>query len=68
METFKIKGEFIQLNQLIKAMGWVDNGAAANELIDKGQIKVNGAIEHRKRNKLLVGDKINFGKQEVTIA
>lgn len=67
METFKIKGEFIQLNQLIKAMGWVDNGAAANELIDKGQVKVNGSVEHRKRNKLVPGDTINFKSKEVTI-
>ena len=28
METFKIKDEYIQLNQLIKAMGWVENGFA----------------------------------------
>ena len=67
METFKIKGEYIQLNQLIKAMGWVDNGAAANELIDKGQVKVNGAVEHRKRNKLVPGDKINYKGKEVII-
>jgi len=67
METFKIKGEFIQLNQLIKAMGWVDNGAAANEQIDKGLVKVNGNVEHRKRNKLLPGDRIYFKGKEVVI-
>jgi len=39
MKTFKIKGEFIQLNQLIKAIGWTNNGAAANDLIDSGQVK-----------------------------
>lgn len=67
METFKIKGEFIQLNQLIKAMGWVDNGAAANDLIDKGQVKVNGNTEYRKRNKLVPGDKVNFKSKEVVV-
>jgi ribosome-associated protein len=67
MKTFKIKGEFIQLNQLIKAIGWTNNGAAANDLIDSGQVKVNGNVEHRKRNKLVIGDKINFKSEQVTI-
>ena len=40
METFKIKGEHIQLNQLIKAMGWVANGAEANSVIEKINLPV----------------------------
>lgn len=67
METFKIKGEYIQLNQLIKAMGWCENGAQANILIDEGLVKVNGVVEHRKRNKLIIGSHIEFNKQQVTI-
>ena len=67
MELFKIKGEYIQLNQLIKAMGWCENGAQANSLIDAGLVKVNGVVEHRKRNKLVIGNKIEFNKQSVTI-
>ncbi len=67
METFKIKGEFIQLNQLIKAMGWCENGAEANSLIDEGMVKVNGVTEHRKRNKLIPGSKVEFNGQSVTI-
>ena len=67
METFKIKGEYIQLNQLIKAMAWCANGAEANNLIDQGLVKVNGVVEHRKRNKLVVGNKVEFNKQVVVI-
>ena len=67
MQTFKVKGEFIQLNQLIKAMAWTENGAAANSLIDQGQIRVNGAVEYRKRNKLVAGDKVSFRGQEVEL-
>lgn len=67
METFKIKGEYIQLNQLIKAMGWCENGAQANTLIDEGLVKVNGVVEHRKRNKLVPGSKIEFEGQQVII-
>ena len=67
METFKIKGEYIQLNQLIKAMGWCENGAQANTCIDGGLVKVNGEIEHRKRNKLIIGSQIEFNGQAVII-
>ncbi len=67
MESFKIKGEFIQLNQLIKAMGWCENGAQANNFIDEGLVKVNGEVEHRKRNKLIVGSQIEFNGQQVVI-
>ncbi len=67
METFKIKGEYIQLNQLIKAMGWCENGAQANSFIDGGAVKVNGVVEHRKRNKLVPGSKIEFEGQQVII-
>lgn len=67
METFKIKGAFIQLNQLIKAMGWCENGAQANTLIDEGEVKVNGVVELRKRNKLVPGSKIEFNGQMVVI-
>ena len=67
METFKIKDGFIQLNQLIKAMGWADNGAEANKLIDAGKLQVNGVQEHRKRNKLVIGDEVRFKDKIVTI-
>ncbi len=67
MESFKIKGEYIQLNQLIKAMAWCSNGAEANSFIDEGLVKVNGVVEHRKRNKLVVGSKIEFKNLTVVI-
>jgi ribosome-associated protein len=65
METFKIKGEFIQLNQLLKAVGWVDNGGDANSAIDNGNVKVNGEVEFRKRNKIMPGFKVEFNGQVV---
>jgi ribosome-associated protein len=67
METFKIKEEYIHLNQLIKAIGWCANGAEANNTIDAGRVKVNGEIEYRKRNKLRVGDKVEFNSQKVIV-
>lgn len=67
MEKFKIKEEYIQLNQLIKAIAWVINGAEANSVIDQGLVKVNGNTEYRKRNKLKPGDTIEFNNRTVEI-
>ncbi|MFL5765631.1 MAG: RNA-binding S4 domain-containing protein [Bacteroidia bacterium] len=67
MQKFKIRDEYIQLNQLIKAMGWCENGAQANSLIDEGLVKVNGAVELRKRNKLIPGSTVEFNGNIVTI-
>jgi ribosome-associated protein len=67
METFKIKGEYIQLNQLLKVMGWCDSGGNANALIDTRKVKVNGAVEIRRRNKIFPGFKVDFDSKVVTI-
>jgi len=67
METFKIKGDYIQLNQLLKIMGWCDSGGIANALIDEGQVKVNGEVELRRRNKIKVGFKVEFDSKVVSI-
>lgn len=68
MDTFKITSDYIQLNQLIKAMAWSANGAEANSIIEAGLIKVNGQTEHRKRNKLVQGDCVEYKNRKVTIA
>jgi ribosome-associated protein len=67
METFKIKGEYIQLNQLLKVLGWCGSGGEANALIDSGKVKVNGVVELRKRNKIFSGFKVEYDSKTVTI-
>jgi ribosome-associated protein len=67
MEKFKIKGEYIQLNQLLKVIGWCDSGGAANILIDHGEVKVNGVVELRRRNKIFSGFKVEYDSKAVTI-
>ena len=67
MESFKIKEEYIQLNQLIKAMGWCENGAQANSLIEQNLVKVNGVVELRKRNKIYSKMIVEFDNKKVII-
>lgn len=67
MDTFKIRDEIILLNQLLKAMGWCENGARANEVIEEGEVKVNGNVELRKRNKLTKGTIVEFDGNKVEL-
>ena len=67
MENFKITGENIHLNQLLKLLGWVSNGGEANVAIEQGLVKVNGQVELRKRNKIVPGYKVEFEGQEIVV-
>ncbi|MBL0103671.1 MAG: RNA-binding S4 domain-containing protein [Bacteroidetes bacterium] len=67
METFKIKGEYIQLNQLLKILGWCGSGSEANMIIESGDVMVNGVVELRKRNKIVPGTKVRFLDKEAEI-
>ena len=67
MESFKIKGDYIQLNQLLKVLGWCDSGGIANSLIDEGQVKVNGVVELRRRNKISKGFTVEYDSKVITI-
>ena len=66
MNSFQIKGEYIHLNQLLKVLGWVNDGAMANDVIDNELVKVNGNIETRRRNKIVSGMTVSFNGNTVT--
>ncbi len=68
MEKFKLDGrEFIELNNLLKVMTWVESGGRAKVLIGEGQVKVNGAVELRKRCKIQKGMTVEFMEQQVEV-
>lgn len=56
IEFALIKGDYIQLSQLIKAVHIAANGAEAGIMVDDGVVKLNGEPESRKRAKIRVGD------------
>lgn len=68
MKEFKLQGhEFIELNKLLKLLHLVGTGGEANSRIEQGEVLVNKALETQKRKKLRVGDRVQFGKQIITI-
>lgn len=65
--SFTLTQEFIQLNQLMKVMGWAMTGGEANVIIDQGLVKVNGIVELRRRNKIYKGFEVSFQDELVII-
>lgn len=67
MQTFSLKGDYIQLIQLLKAMNWVEHGAMAQYVVDEGMVLYNGVVDYRKRLKVKVGDVVEFDGQKVEV-
>jgi ribosome-associated protein len=65
--TFEIRGEYIELIRLLKAMNLVESGGQAKLAVEDGLVKVNGNLEARKRAKLRPGDKVEFQKYVITL-
>ena len=59
--------EYIQLTQLLKAVGIAENGAMAGQMVLDGLVKLNGERESRKRAKLRSGDVVSVMGNEIRI-
>ncbi|MBC8047648.1 MAG: RNA-binding S4 domain-containing protein [Fimbriimonadaceae bacterium] len=64
---FKIKGEYIELMQLLKITGIANTGGHAGILITNGEIKLNGQEEFRKRAKVRIGDVVEYEKRKIDV-
>ena len=64
---FILKSEFVELDNLLKALELVASGAEAKQQILAGAVKVNGVVESRIRRKLRLGDIVEFGGETINI-
>jgi ribosome-associated protein len=64
---FTLRGEFIQLDQLLKAAGLSSSGGAAHAAIVAGQVEVDGQVEQRKRAKIRAGQSVRFEGREIVL-
>ena len=64
---FQLKSEFIELDNLLKALGLVSGGSEAKQLIQSGAVKVNSQPETRVRRKLRPGDLVEFSGRQIAI-
>ena len=66
-EKVKIKTEFIKLDALLKFAGLCDTGGFAKELVQQGQVKVNGEICTMRGKKIRPGDVIEVDQYRVEV-
>lgn len=66
--VFVIRGDWIQLDQLLKATGLCGSGGSAHEAVASGQVLVDGQTELRKRAKLRPGQVVRFENENIVLA
>ena len=67
MEVIKLREEFIKLGQALKAVGLVESGVEAKEVIQSGLVLVNGEIDTRRGRKLGAVDLVSFDGEVIRI-
>lgn len=67
MQIIKLREEFIKLGQALKAVGFVESGVEAKDVIQNGLVLVNGEIDTRRGRKLYDGDIVVFDGEEIKI-
>lgn len=68
METITITTEFIRLQDLMKLANMVSSGGEAKQLIQSGEVLVNGETCLQRGKKLRPGDTVTYQNRTCTTA
>lgn len=64
---FQLRGEFVELNQLLKLSGVCDSGGAGKMLVAEGVVSVDDKVELRKTAKIRAGQVVTLGDVRITV-
>lgn len=64
---FTLKGEFVELNQLLKLVGLCHSGGAGKMLVASGAVAVDGQTELRKTCKIRAGQVVTLGEASIRV-
>ena len=64
---FHLRGEFVELNQLLKLAGVCDSGGAGKALVGEGAVCVDGQVETRKTAKIRAGQVVTVGEMQISV-
>lgn len=67
MLEFQLRGEFVELNQLLKLVGVCDSGGAGKALVAEGVVSVDGQVESRKTAKIYAGQVVSLGEVQIRV-
>jgi ribosome-associated protein len=65
--TFTLRGEFVELNQLLKLVGICLTGGEGKQLVDGGGVSVDGLRELRRTCKVRAGQVVRWEEHEITV-
>jgi ribosome-associated protein len=66
-ETTTPQRDKFTLEQFLKREGWTGTGGQAKYVIQEGMVRLNGAVETRRRKQLALGDVIEFETFRATV-
>ena len=67
VQDVTIRDEGIRLGQFLKLAGLVEHGAAAKDVLEAGEVTVNGRAETRRGRQLALGDVVALGGTRVRV-
>ena len=67
MNVVKIREEPIELYKLLKLSNMVASGGEGKVVVAEGLVLLNGAVETRKRKKIVVGDVVEFNGEKMQV-
>lgn len=67
MRDVEINREPVELYKILKFEGMVPSGGEAKMVVSNGLVLVNGAVETRKRKKIVSGDVIEFNDEIIRV-
>jgi len=65
---FELRGEFVELNQLLKLSGVCDSGGEGKMLVAEGVVSVDGKVELRKTAKIRAGQVVTLGDVQIHVS
>ncbi|HYD94834.1 MAG TPA: RNA-binding S4 domain-containing protein [Noviherbaspirillum sp.] len=64
---FRLEGEYVELNQLLKLVGICDSGGAGKAIVAGGDVSVDGQQELRKTAKIRAGQTVALGDVRIRV-
>lgn len=64
---FRLEGDYVELNQLLKLSGLCDSGGAGKMIVASGDVKVDGKTELRKTCKIRAGQVVTVGDVAIRV-